>query len=160
MKEKLERSRKNKVISGVAGGIAEYFSIDPVLVRLVFVLLAFINGIGIFVYIACIIAMPQESLASALGTNVYSTGVPSDKDGQQNRSETGANENPLPPPPVPEKKDRSNVWGIILIVLGGLLLLNNVIPSFGIDDLVPLLLMAAGGWLIYRSFENSRGETA
>ena len=51
MKKKLYRSPENKVIAGVCGGIAEYFDIDPTLVRLAWVLFCVLGGSGLLAYI-------------------------------------------------------------------------------------------------------------
>ncbi len=61
MKRTLAKSKSNKMIFGVCGGIGEYFGIDPTLIRLAFVLLAFLNGIGIVIYIILVVIMPSES---------------------------------------------------------------------------------------------------
>ncbi len=61
MKRTLTKSKSNKMIFGVCGGIGEYFGIDPTLIRLAFVLLAFLNGIGIVIYIILAVIMPSES---------------------------------------------------------------------------------------------------
>jgi phage shock protein C len=55
---RLYRSRTNRVIAGVCGGIAEYFDIDPTLVRLVWILLTILGGWGILLYIAALIIVP------------------------------------------------------------------------------------------------------
>jgi len=54
--KKLKRSSSNKVIGGVCAGIAEYFDIDPVLVRILF----FASGIGILPYIIMMIIIPKS----------------------------------------------------------------------------------------------------
>ncbi len=56
----LYRSKKQKMIAGVCGGIGEYFGIDPTLVRLGFVALSFLFGGGVMVYIVAAIIMPEE----------------------------------------------------------------------------------------------------
>lgn len=58
--KRMRRSKHERMISGVCGGIAEYFFIDPVIVRGVFVLLSLMNGIGVILYIALAIIMPEE----------------------------------------------------------------------------------------------------
>lgn len=58
--KRLYRSQKDKVIAGVCGGIAEYFNIDPVIPRLVAVLLIFAGGFGILAYIIAWIIIPQN----------------------------------------------------------------------------------------------------
>ena len=59
--KKLTRSTDDRVLAGVAGGLAEYFSIDPALVRILFVLVAIFGGgiTGILIYIVLWIIMPE-----------------------------------------------------------------------------------------------------
>lgn len=52
--------RKNGLIFGVGGGMADYFGIDPTIVRLVFVFLSLLGGTGILVYLAAAFVMPRE----------------------------------------------------------------------------------------------------
>jgi phage shock protein PspC (stress-responsive transcriptional regulator) len=59
--KRLTRSYTNRMIGGVCGGIAEYFNIDPTLVRLAFVLLAFFGGPGVVLYIILWFVIPPES---------------------------------------------------------------------------------------------------
>ena len=49
----------NKVISGVCAGLAEFFSIDPTIVRVIWAILFFCCGIGLLAYIICAIVMPS-----------------------------------------------------------------------------------------------------
>jgi phage shock protein PspC (stress-responsive transcriptional regulator) len=58
--KRLTRSKTNRMLFGVCGGLGKYFGIDPTLVRLGFVLLALLDGIGIVIYIILAIIMPQE----------------------------------------------------------------------------------------------------
>ena len=57
---KLYRSRSQKMIAGVSGGLGEYFDVDPVLIRLLFVVTTFISGAGILAYIVLWIVVPFE----------------------------------------------------------------------------------------------------
>lgn len=57
---KLFRSKKNRIIAGVCGGIGEYADIDPVIVRILFVLLSFGGGSGTLLYIILLIIMPEQ----------------------------------------------------------------------------------------------------
>jgi phage shock protein C len=54
------RSKKNKMLAGVCGGIAEYFEIDPVLVRLLFVLFTLMGFAGIILYLVAWLIMPEN----------------------------------------------------------------------------------------------------
>ena len=58
--KRLYRSKKDRMICGVCGGIANYFNIDPTLVRLAFVLIAMEAGSGILAYIIAAIIIPDE----------------------------------------------------------------------------------------------------
>ena len=60
MEKRLYKSRTNKKVAGVCGGIGEYFDIDPTLVRLGFVALSFLAGGGLFVYILAAIIIPDK----------------------------------------------------------------------------------------------------
>jgi phage shock protein C len=62
---RLYRSQKNKMIAGVCGGYAEYFDVDPVIMRLLFVLLAFFGGSGFLIYVASMILLPKRPLDAA-----------------------------------------------------------------------------------------------
>ena len=57
---RLYRSRDDRVIAGVCGGIARYFNIDPVLVRVGAVALAFLGGAGLLAYLAAVLLIPKE----------------------------------------------------------------------------------------------------
>lgn len=58
--KRLFRSTRNRVLGGVCGGFAQYFNIDPVLVRIIFVLLMLFSGVGILIYIISWILMPAS----------------------------------------------------------------------------------------------------
>jgi phage shock protein C len=56
--KKLYRSRKESMISGVCGGLGLYFGVDPTIVRIFFVLLAFYHMLGVWVYLVMVIILP------------------------------------------------------------------------------------------------------
>lgn len=58
--KKLYRSTNNKMLAGVCGGIAEYFNIDPTIVRLVWAGLTVFQGIGLLLYILAAIIIPDD----------------------------------------------------------------------------------------------------
>lgn len=60
MEKRLTKSKSDRMLFGVCSGIGKYLRIDPTLVRLAFVLLALIDGIGIVIYIILAIIMPSE----------------------------------------------------------------------------------------------------
>lgn len=58
---RIYRVEEDKVVDGVCGGIAEYFDIDPVIVRIIFLLSTLFTGVGLIAYIICALAFPKKS---------------------------------------------------------------------------------------------------
>lgn len=65
MQPRLTRSSTESMIAGVCGGLGEYFNVDPVIVRAIFVLVTFTSGLGIPVYIILLLLMPKAKGAPA-----------------------------------------------------------------------------------------------
>ncbi len=111
--KKLYKSRKNRVIAGVCGGIAEYFNVDPVLIRLIAVLFFFTGGASLIAYIVGVIIMPKEPWES----------IP------ENQTTSAQNE----PPPAVQTESFGNVGsliiGVVMIVFGMHFLLRRI-PFF------------------------------
>ncbi len=118
---RLYRSRRDRMLAGVCGGIAEYLEIDPILVRLVFLALLF-SGVGVLLYLVAWILIPEEPLEG---------------------------EEPPTSEADPEslRRVRRNT-GILLIVAGVILLLGQWIPALDIFRLWPLLLILLGLYLL------------
>lgn len=62
MYKRLYRSRTDRMLAGVCGGIAKYFEIDPTLVRLFWLIATFAGGSGILAYIIAAIVIPLEPI--------------------------------------------------------------------------------------------------
>ena len=58
-RKRLYKSRHNKMICGVGAGLADYFNIDPAIVRVLWAVLALAAGTGVLAYIACAIILPE-----------------------------------------------------------------------------------------------------
>ncbi len=58
--KRLYRSRKERMVMGVCGGLGEYFKIDPTLVRLAFVIATLMGGPGLVAYVVLLIVVPEE----------------------------------------------------------------------------------------------------
>ena len=58
--KRLFRSRKDRIIGGVCGGLGNYLNVDPVLVRVVWAILFFAAGVGLLAYILAWIIIPEE----------------------------------------------------------------------------------------------------
>ncbi|MCA9386922.1 PspC domain-containing protein [Candidatus Dojkabacteria bacterium] len=61
--KKLYRSNKDRVIAGVCGGLGEYLGIDPVILRIIFVVALFSGGTGFWIYIILWIVIPLEEIS-------------------------------------------------------------------------------------------------
>jgi phage shock protein C len=107
--KRLYKSRTDRMIDGVCGGIAKYLNLDPTLVRIAWVLLTLLGGSGILLYIIAMIIMPKEPYTMAAATGE----PPSPDKATMQQAAT------------PSRKD-SLFWGILLIVVGIVLFLNNV----------------------------------
>jgi phage shock protein C len=60
MAKRLQRSRTERIIGGVCGGLGEYFNVDPTLVRVLWVIVTLMGGAGILAYLILWIVVPQE----------------------------------------------------------------------------------------------------
>ena len=62
---RLYRSRTDRKLAGVCGGLAQYFNTDATLLRVLFVVLALLGGPGLVIYLVLWIAVPEEPLGAA-----------------------------------------------------------------------------------------------
>jgi phage shock protein C len=60
MEKRLHRSRTEKMVGGVCGGLAEYFAVDPTLVRAIWVVFTLLGGAGLLAYIILWVIMPLD----------------------------------------------------------------------------------------------------
>jgi phage shock protein C len=63
---KLYRSRSNRQVAGVCGGLAEYFNLDATLIRILFVVLAVLGGSGLVLYLAMWIIVPKGAVSGGV----------------------------------------------------------------------------------------------
>src|SRR5436190_13012796 len=66
--KRLERSRADRMLAGVCGGLARYFGIHPAFYRVGFVVLALIGGAGILIYLAAALVIPDEGNEDSIAT--------------------------------------------------------------------------------------------
>jgi len=119
---KLYRSEGNKVIAGVAGGLGEYFNIDPVVVRLIFVAVTLLGGGGVIAYLIMWLVIPtQNSSEKALSQEVVHENA---KD-IANTARMYADEMNMKNTKKKENKG-SGKFGWLLLILGILLLISNL----------------------------------
>lgn len=163
--QRLMRSRNDKMIAGVAGGIGSYLAIDPVIVRLALIVLAF-SGIGLLLYPILWLIMPLEpetgatpSASPGAGREVF---VSTSSGARRARFDpmTGQPLDPEQEIPIQnvnaaDTKDtqanRNQMLGLILLGLGAFFVLKTLIPGGLAPFILPALLIAGGIWLLRRS---------
>jgi phage shock protein C len=114
----LRRSRDDKVIAGVACGLGRYLGVDPVIIRVAFVVLAVSGGSGLLLYLIGMIAIPEERPGE----------IPHDA-------------------PPGDQHTGVMILGGVLVVVGGLLLADRVVPNLT-TVLGPLVLIGLGAAVI------------
>ena len=127
---RLYRSKQDKIITGVCGGLGKYFNIDPIIPRLIFIALTISSGAGLFIYILMSFMVPAED-----GSPVIIDITEQVKN---------------------NKTNRRLIAGFVLVLIGCFFFLQQVFPEFGYlmrwRFLLPLLLIAFGvNLLIKRS---------
>lgn len=130
MVRRLFRSRTQRVIGGVCGGLGEYFNIDPALIRVIFVILALINGLGIVAYLAMWLVFPRQ--------------VPSEETETDENVATGSKKKDAEESVEPLFKPQAQrpFWlGIVLIVLGVGWIFSNLFESV----IAPIFQISTGG---------------
>jgi len=148
MTNHLYRSRTDCMLGGVCGGLGRYLSIDPTLVRLFFVLLALADGIGLLLYFILWVIVPREDLGSVTTEEAIRTGAEEIAERARTLStDLGKNLQA-------SSQQAGLIVGAVLIILGGLLFLENLrfpwLWWLRLDVLWPLLLILAGAVLIWR----------
>jgi len=147
MNKKLYRSRKEKMLGGVCGGLAEYFNVDPTLVRIIFVVSLFAGGTGVIAYIILLNVVPQEPI-------IFPAASTESKETEQSSSDMSPNE--IYFKILEEKRQKRTVFfGAGLVIIGIIFLADNFIRHFYFSDLFSLILIGIGIALLLNSRKTS-----
>ncbi len=150
MNKKLYRSRKDKMLGGVAGGLAEYFEIDPTLVRIAFIIVLFLGGTGVLAYIILWIVVPEEPyMYQEPGVNANEPKT-DQQPGAGGSSQDDAFKAYKEASELQSQK-RRGLAGWILVIIGALFLANNFIPHFCVGSFWPLILIILGAALLLKA---------
>ncbi|MCL5407302.1 MAG: PspC domain-containing protein [Patescibacteria group bacterium] len=140
MEKKLVRPQEGRILFGVCMGLASYFNIDPVLVRLVFIVLTIWGGAGIIIYLVCIFLIPEENGTKKSAQKSGDEIKKEVKDKvQQVASEIRTN--------FHSREDRnrgSQIFGLIVLLLGLIFLFQNIFTWFSFGRFWPLILILIG----------------
>ncbi len=141
MKGKLIRSRTDRMVSGVCGGLAEYLGIEAVWVRLFFVLTAMANGFGLLVYLILWIIMPEAGREDAttgqtIESNIEEVAGKAEEFAKNVGSAVRGGPN----------RQAGIIVGVALIGLGVVFLMDtlHIFTWLSFDRLWPLVLIAGG----------------
>jgi phage shock protein PspC (stress-responsive transcriptional regulator) len=164
MNERLYRSRIHRVFGGVAGGLAEYLNLDPIVVRILFIIITVINGFGIFLYIILWIIIPESdvpysSLNDPPGTEKGESN--SNQPGVDNSTSSKKEFDPVEFYNQKAKKKANRgrvVVGLILIAFGFIFLAEQYFSYFDFEDFLPLALIAVGIILIWNSSKKNNSR--
>jgi len=159
--KRLYRSTADRKIWGVCGGLGEYFGIDPVLMRVVFIILIFAGGLGILLYVIFALVTPSGTLppkpSGTSGGSGGASGQPGSQSTSGPASESGAM---MSQPPVrtseAERSQRhpvsgATLLGLILVIVGIIVLLANLnlFWWFKFSIIGPLILIVLGLLLFF-----------
>lgn len=157
MAERLYRSPDDRMLAGVAGGLAEMLDIDPSIIRIVWaVLIVVTGGLALLVYIVMAIVVPERPI-----------GVKPRQQGGSDAAGVGAARGAASPPTSTapsraRRRDRSDgargglVAGLILIVIGGFFLVRELIPSIDLGFWWPTVAIGLGVVLVVVALMPSR----
>lgn len=154
MEKKLYRSQNDRMVWGVCGGLAKYFDMDATIIRVIAILLIFASGVGILAYIVLAIVVPLESSTATVPKKVVQENVEDMKEtaGELRREirSTLAGEEGESEEIAKMRHRRRRLFGIVIIVLGILFLLNSLglLRWFHLGNLWPLILVAIGVLII------------
>lgn len=132
----LYRSETNKILGGVAGGLGEYFNIDPNIIRIIFILLTIFSGSGILIYILLWILLPSKSKGAGFETG----NIKENLSEMKQKAEKFAHDIRSPG----KRQDNKSLLGLLIIIVGFLFLINNLGFNLSIGRFWPLILVALG----------------
>lgn len=157
MAKRLYRASEEKsMIGGVCAGIAEYFDIDPTLVRLAFLFIVLARGAGLLAYIIAWVVIPQkpahvEENKPNNESNFKSKEETEKKDNSKEANykeyrDNSENEKKTKKSNSKKRKNSENkkLLGVILIAIGGIFLVDIWIPHFYWGRIWPVLIIGLG----------------
>ena len=151
MNRRLYRCRHNKMLAGVAGGVAEYFDLDPSLVRILFVVSIFFGGIGLLLYIGMAIIVPLEpASADATGaTDAAGEAATAAATAPEGHRHATRGDGPW-----------TTLVGGALILFGSLALIDRFLPALDVEHfVVPVVMIGIGVFLLMRAIRREPMET-
>ena len=162
---RLYRSRIDKKIGGVCGGLADYFDIDPAIVRVIAVVLGLLNGIGIIAYIVALIAIPYDpEQRPGFARGAASSSSPQEPTPSSSAAETAAPQGGTSRRGIVWVAESNLIVGAVLVSAGLLfLLLNTGVLDWSLFHfwrwrvLWPIVLIGLGIYMLSAPLRAMRG---
>ena len=146
MNRRLYRCRDNRVIAGVASGVAEFFGLDPTLVRVLWFLSIFFGGVSLLLYIGLAIIVPLEPL-SAEAAAAAANGATAGPEGHRHQARGSGR--------------WTTFFGFALILFGGLALVGALLPDIAAwRYLWPLFIIGIGAVLVFGAMRRDSTPAA
>lgn len=144
--KRLLRSESDRMLGGVCSGIANYFSVDPALVRLAFVAFTIFGGGGVLAYLILWVILPTESNNDRSSKDNVHANVDEIKATAKSFQEKFHKS---------DFRSSPRLGGYILLAIGALFLLHNLglFRFWELSQLWPLIIIAVGIAMIYRPHE-------
>jgi phage shock protein C len=141
---RLYRCRENRVIAGVASGVAEFFGLDPTLVRVLWFVSIFFGGVSLLLYIGLAIIVPLEPISAEAAAAV--AGAPVGAEGHRHRASGSGR--------------WMTFFGVVLILFGGLALVGALLPDVASwRYLWPLFVIGIGAVLVFGAMRRESTPT-
>jgi phage shock protein PspC (stress-responsive transcriptional regulator) len=164
---RLYRCRENRVVAGVASGLAEFLEVDPSLVRIVWFLSIFAGGIGILLYLGMALIVPNEPYgyaAPGLAGSPDATGTDAGAGAAPGAAPAAAHNHGMSTAPAHVHGGSSGrltmFLGYGLILFGAVALLDIALPGwFSWRQLWPLFVIGLGGLLVIGALRREREST-
>ncbi len=153
---RLYRSKTDRMIFGVCGGLGQYFNVDPTLVRLIFLLLAVFGGGGVLIYFIMAIVVPEEGSTATTPQETMQTNAQQFADRARELGkglEQSFNSSGTPSTQASGRQG-AIIFGVILVALGGMFLMQNFL-HFDFARFWPLILILIGVALLVPQFRRS-----
>ena len=171
--KKLTKSRTNRVISGVAGGLGEYLNVDPLVFRILFVVLTFAGGFGAIAYLILLIMMPEDySFLFENGNNAKSNHstvtdaeyeVVNDSNCERPRAEERSTEEQCRADFSDLISSKSQIGkvvsfsiGFLFILMGAFILCSKILRFSWWEFIFPLVLLATGAAILILSIHSKK----
>ena len=163
---RLYRCREDRKLAGVAAGMAEYLDIDPTVIRIAWILSAFLGGFTILLYVILAFIVPLEPIITpaplaSTSDDVESPAGPAGTPAGAHWSTSSATPHVHDVRPTDDRPGRAGtILGVLLVVFGGIALIDEVIPNLAMNGLIwPALVLALGIALLVGSARRPASNT-